>query len=221
MRATAGARGVGAGAPCPQPVIPAAPYEMLKRHNANSFALWPPRRCHGAAAENKHNSPHVFSAPSTPRPSAPAPALAAQDLPRLCRTVPHCIHLRASETEPGFSPPALGKGSSGGTQPPSAPWSWFGGLARGTHAWQGDGEETEVWMGTAQGKGEERTRDAHTSPQTASPREVAHPITCTAAAQGRGKGTVSGRARAEQEPGYDTAWPVAPSRSRVETTMRG
>lgn len=76
-------------------------------------------------------------------------------------------------------------------------------------------------MGTAQGKGEEHTRDAHKSPQTASPREVAHPITCTAAAQGRGKGTVSVRARAEQEPSYDTAWPVALSRSRVESTMRG
>lgn len=49
---------------------PAAPSKTLKRHNANSFALWPPRRCHGAVAENKQNSPHVFPAPSTRCPSA-------------------------------------------------------------------------------------------------------------------------------------------------------
>lgn len=137
-RATVGARPAGAGAPCPQPVIPAAPSEMLKRHNANSFALWPPHRCHGATTENKHNSPHVFSAPSTPQPSAPAPALASQDLPGLYCTVPRCTHFKASEMEQGFSQPALGKGSSGGTHPPAAPQSWFRdpSLAGG---WRGDG----------------------------------------------------------------------------------
>lgn len=76
-------------------------------------------------------------------------------------------------------------------------------------------------MGTAQGKGEDCPRDAHASPQTPSPREVARPIACTAAVQGTGKRTASGRAthgREEQEPSYDTAWPVAPSPCRVETT---
>lgn len=151
-----GARPAGAGAPCPQPVIPAAPSEMLKRHNANSFALWPPHRCHGATAENKHNSPHVFSAPSTPRPSAPAPALASQDLPGLYCTVPRCTHFRASEMEQGFSRPALGKGSSGGTHPPAAPQSWF-------RDWQGapkPGRGMERRRVSGQGRHKERARAA-------------------------------------------------------------
>lgn len=81
-----------------------------------------------------------------------------------------------------------------------------------------------VWMGTAQGKGQDCARDAHTSPQTPSPGEAAHPITCTAAVWGMGKGMASSRAthgRAEREPSYDTAWPVAPSPSCVEIMRRG
>lgn len=116
----------GAGTPCPQPVIPAAPSQMLKRHNANSLALWPPRRCHGAVAENKHNSPHVFSAPSTPRPSAPAPELTSRDLPWLCQS-----HIPPIPGNPRWSRACL-----------SRPWgraarSWFRGLTRDTQGWQG------------------------------------------------------------------------------------
>lgn len=152
-RAAAGARPAGAGAPCPQPVIPAAPSEMLKRHNANSFALWPPRRCHGAAAENKHNSPHVFSAPSTPRPSAPAPALASQDQPRLYCTVPHCTHFRNGA---GLLPASPGEGQQRWHAAPGSPTVLVQGPARGTMP----GGGMERGRGSGQGQHKERTRTA-------------------------------------------------------------
>lgn len=43
-------------------------------------------------------------------------------------------------------------------------------------------------MGMAQGKGEDCARDAPTSPQTTSPREKAHPITCTLRLRAEAKG---------------------------------
>lgn len=125
--------GGGPGTPSPQPVIPAAPSETLKRHNANSLALWPPRRCHGAVAENKHNSPHVFSASSTPRPSAPEAALAPSgSAPAV--PVPHPARSGASQVEQGF--PGEGRHGPGS-------------------GWTRDGGEMEVWAGMARGKGED------------------------------------------------------------------
>lgn len=90
-------------APCPQPVIPAAPSETLKQHNANSLALWPPRRCHGAVAENKQNLPHVFSVPSTPCPSA------LLTHPNICLAVLHplCTFWAHVPTPPWCSQPEV------------------------------------------------------------------------------------------------------------------
>lgn len=135
------ARPEGAGTPCPQPVIPAAPSEMLKRHNANSLALWPPRRCHGAVAENKHNSPHVFSAPSTPRPQR-------QPSPR--RVCPGSVSatsrpFQGSRDGAELLPDSPGEGRHG-------PGS---GTDKGHPRLAGDGEEMEIWTGMSHGMGED------------------------------------------------------------------
>lgn len=200
VRASAGAHLAGAGAPSPQPASPAAPSETLKRHNANSFALWPPRRCHGAAAENKHNSPHVFSAPSTPRPSAPAPAFAA-------RALPGCVARSCAA-------PVSGR-PKGSRAPPGQPWGRAATVARipqRPRCWQG-GVERRRRSGWGRHEKTARTAPGMLTPAPRPP--------LRGEARGRGKGTVSGRAGEKQEPGYGTTWLVAPSPSHVETTTRG
>lgn len=190
-RAMAGSRGWVLGT-LPPAGDPAAPSEMLKRHNANSLALWPLHRCHGAAAENKHNSPHVFSAPSTPWP-----------LP--CRVCPSGSMARSHmgqgiQNRAGLLLASPGEGQQwqhtgsptvpveGRTPKPGGEWRGDGGLDR-------DSAREELHQGCS---------------QTTSPREVSHPITCIAAGQGR--------AREEQEPSHNT---VARSPSCMETATRG
>lgn len=196
-RGTRGTCPAGAGTPCPQPQIPAVPSEMLKRHNANSFALWPPHRCHGAAAENKHNSRHVFSAPSTPWPSAPVPAIAPQDL-----------HGPTLHPMPGHP-----KGSRASAGQPHGPGS---GAGKGHPSLMGDGEEVKVWMETAK----ERVRTAPrmlTNAYKEPPNHLcqAHPISSTTAGQGwYPAGPEESRSPATTQP---SLW----HQVLVETTARG